>query len=101
MGALGNVRSVEQPHTEENYLTHEMGFRIARKHARKLRALVLACGFSLPALLAALALVLPSASAWASWFAVLIGMGGIFVERWLFFAEAKHAVMLFYGARSA
>lgn len=101
LGALGNVRSVEQPHTEENYLTHEMGFRIARKHAHKLRALVLACAFGLPAMLAVLALMLPSASAWASWFAVLIGMGGIFIERWLFFAEAKHAVMLFYGARSA
>ncbi|MCC6440059.1 MAG: dimethyl sulfoxide reductase anchor subunit, partial [Rhodanobacteraceae bacterium] len=80
--------------------THEMGFRLARKHARKLRALVLAFGFGMPALLAVLALVLPSAGAWASWLAVLFGMGGIFIERWLFFAEAKHVVMLFYGARS-
>ncbi|MGB2790619.1 MAG: hypothetical protein WBC13_15010, partial [Dokdonella sp.] len=100
LGALGTVRSVEQPHTEENYLTHEMGFRIARKHARKLRALVLALGFGMPALLAVLALVLPATGAWTSWLAVLFGMGGIFIERWLFFAEAKHAVMLFYGARS-
>jgi len=100
LAALGTVRSVEQPHTEENYLTHEMGFRIARKHARKLRALVLAFGFGLPALLAVLALVLPATGAWTSWLAVLFGMGGIFIERWLFFAEAKHAVMLFYGARS-
>jgi DMSO reductase anchor subunit len=100
LGALGTVRSVEQPHTEENYLTHEMGFRLARKHARKLRALVLALGFGMPALLAVLALVLPAAGAWASWLAVLFGMGGIFIERWLFFAEAKHVVMLFYGARS-
>jgi len=24
-------------------------------------------------------------------------MAGIFVERWLFFAEAKHSVTLYYG----
>ena len=29
---LGTVRSFEQPHTEENYLTREMGFVLARKH---------------------------------------------------------------------
>jgi DMSO reductase anchor subunit len=61
---------------------------------------VLALVFGMPALLAVLALVLPATGAWTSWLAVLFGMGGIFIERWLFFAEAKHAVMLFYGARS-
>jgi DMSO reductase anchor subunit len=25
-------------------------------------------------------------------------MVGVFVERWLFFAQARHAVMLYYGA---
>ena len=27
--------------------------------------------------------------------------GGAVVERWLFFAEAKHNITLYYGARSA
>jgi DMSO reductase anchor subunit len=30
--------------------------------------------------------------------AALIGTGGVLVERWLFFAEAKHTVTLYYGA---
>ncbi len=32
-----SVRLMEGPHTEENYLMQEMGFKIARKHAQKLR----------------------------------------------------------------
>ena len=31
LGSIGSVRSFEAPHTEENYLTHEMGFVLARK----------------------------------------------------------------------
>ena len=90
------------PHTEENYLLKEMGFRIARKHARKLRRIALLAGFLLPlaAVLAALAtphvgdlvlLVL----------AVVLNAIGTIAERWLFFAEAKHTVMLYYGAERA
>ena len=33
--------------------------------------------------------------------AVLTAMTGALVERWLFFAEAKHTVTLYYGARAA
>lgn len=99
LASLGTLRSVEQPHTEENYLTHEMGFRLARKHARKLRMLVLACGFGLPIILVMLALLLPDLNPLFAWLALVFGMVGVFLERWLFFAEAKHTVMLYYGAR--
>lgn len=98
LGALGNVRSFEQPHTQENYLTHEMGFRIARKHSRKLRRICLLAGFILPAILALLALLVPWLSVAAAWISLFTGMFGIFLERWLFFAEARHAVMLYYTA---
>ena len=97
LGTLGSVSSFEQPHTEENYLTHEMGFVLARKHSRKLRAIVLVAGFLIPALFAALGLALPATRVAAAWLALAAGMLGIFVERWLFFAEAKHAVMAYYG----
>ncbi|MEO7935505.1 MAG: DmsC/YnfH family molybdoenzyme membrane anchor subunit [Dokdonella sp.] len=100
LGALGTVRSFEQPHTEENYLTHEMGFRVARKHSRKLRLICLLAGFVVPALLALLCLAVPKLGMIAAWLSLLSGLLGIFIERWLFFAEAKHAVMLYYGARS-
>ncbi len=100
LGALGKVRSFEQPHTEENYLTHEMGFQIARKHSRRLRLICLLAGFVVPALLALVCLALPILGLAAAWVSLLSGLLGIFIERWLFFAQASHAVMLYYGARS-
>src|SRR4029079_18734160 len=48
LGAFGKVRMLTAPHTEENYLMKEMGFRIARKHAQKLRRIALFAGFVLP-----------------------------------------------------
>ncbi len=33
--------------------------------------------------------------------AALIAVPGLAIERWLFFAEAKHAVTLYYGAETA
>lgn len=95
--ALGTVRSFEQPHTEENYLTHEMGFVLARKHSRKLRTIALATAFVLPSVLAALGLLFPLAEAPAAGVALAGGLVGLFVERWLFFAEARHAVIAYYG----
>ena len=95
LDAQGTVRSFEQPHTEENYLTHEMGFVLARRHSAKLRSIVLIAAFAIPAALAMLALAI-HASAFA-WIALLCGFAGLFVERWLFFAEAKHAVMGYYA----
>jgi DMSO reductase anchor subunit len=97
LASQGAVRSFEQPHTEENYLTHEMGFVLARKHAAKLRTIALISGFALPAMLAILGIVVPVARPAAAWCAVVFGFAGIFVERWLFFAEAKHAVIAYYG----
>lgn len=98
LASLGSVRSFEQPHTEENYLTHEMGFRLARKHSRKLRMICLLAGFAVPALLALLSLLMPKLGMVAAWISLSSGLLGIFVERWLFFAEARHSVMLYYGA---
>ena len=99
LGSRGRVRLLEAPHTEENYLLKEMGFRIARKHAGRLRRIVRLAGFAAPALASLFAASLGRAPA-----AVLAGIGvvsaalGLVVERWLFFAEAKHTVTLYYGA---
>ena len=96
LGALGTVRSLELPHTEENYLLREMGFRIGRKHAARLRRIAVSLGFTVPILLllagalgVATVLLLPLAS--------LACLAGIYIERWLFFAEATHTVTLYYG----
>lgn len=102
LGALGEVRLFEAPHTSENYLMKEMGYRIARKHATKLRTISSICGFTLPFLLALIPLGFsnPVASV-AAVAAALLSTAGVLVERWLFFAEAKHTVTLFYGAAKA
>lgn len=96
--AGGTVRSLEWPHTEENYLLKEMGFRIARKHGAKLRLITQILAFALPGLLLLAAIFLPwPLAAIASVLAAFAQFAGMLVERWLFFAEAKHTVTLYYG----
>lgn len=96
--AGGTVRSLEWPHTEENYLLKEMGFRIARKHSAKLRMLTQALAFALPVLLLVATFALPwPYAAVPSGLAAIVQFAGMLVERWLFFAEAKHTVTLYYG----
>ncbi|MHA6642052.1 dimethyl sulfoxide reductase anchor subunit family protein [Mesorhizobium sp. A623] len=101
LGAIGKVRLFERPHVNENYLTREMGFKVVRKHADKLWKLAVAAGGLVPGLLM-LALLLAGANAGpmaAVLAAVALGfhMLGMVTERWLFFAEARHAVMNYYG----
>lgn len=94
----GTVRSIEWPHTEENYLLKEMGFRVARKHRLRLRSFVEMAGFAVPMALLVVALFTPVIAAIALCvLAALIQFSGLLVERWLFFAEAKHTVTLYYG----
>lgn len=101
LGSRGKVRLFEAPHTSENYLLKEMGFVVARKHAAKLRRLSLALGFGLPFLLSFIPLLAPGWPAiGATLGAAVLATAGVFVERWLFFAEARHAVTLYYGATS-
>ncbi len=96
----GPVRQFEAPHTAENYVMQEMGYRIARKHAKKLRRIALILGFLLPALLllGSLALSGTIGAAALAVLAALFALVGLLVERWLFFAEARHVVTLYYGA---
>jgi DMSO reductase anchor subunit len=99
LGRGGRVQMLEPPHTEENYLLQEMGYQIARKHRIRLRAVARVAGFALPVLLTLVALVVSGGmGALAATLAVASAALGLVVERWLFFAEAKHTVMLYYGA---
>lgn len=97
VGLPGREVSVfERPHTQGNYLTREMGYVLARKHARPLRAIAVL-----------LFAAVPMAAAWLAWahpdwagpvFTVgaLLALAGVLVERWLFFAQARHLVTLYY-----
>jgi len=102
LGTFGAVRLFEAPHTSENYLMKEMGYRIARKHAAKLRGIALGMGFAAPFLLTLATLAQPaSLGAISAILAAVLSTAGVLVERWLFFAEAKHTVTLYYGAQRA
>lgn len=98
LGAIGKVRLLERPHTGENYLTREMVHVIGRKHASKLRTIAVLVGAGLPLLIVLGVWLLSISTVWLM-FAFVSLMIGLFVERWLFFAEAEHAVSLYYGGR--
>ena len=69
---------------------------------RRLRMIALALGGALPVVLAAAATQLPDmAGAFVGLAAVISAGAGLLVERWLFLAEAVHAVSLYYGADAA
>ncbi len=94
LGFIGKVRLLEPPHTQPNYLMKEMGFEVARKHSAKLRRIAIILGFVLPFIVLYLS---PFGNFMDAALAVTLGAIGIVTERWLFFAEAKHVVMLYYG----
>jgi sulfite dehydrogenase (quinone) subunit SoeC len=89
------VTVFERPHTEANYLTREMGYIVARRHSRRLRRLAVLLFAIVPLLCILAAGVLPAPALWYS-VAAVSALFGAFVERWLFFAEAKHLVTLYY-----
>ncbi|WP_353861680.1 DmsC/YnfH family molybdoenzyme membrane anchor subunit [Azospirillum formosense] len=103
LGHIGRVRLLDAPHSEDNYLLKEMGFRVGRRHAVRLRLITRLAAFALPTALSLGALVAgPGAlSGTLALLAAAAAALGVIAERWLFFAEAKHTVTLFYGAGEA
>jgi DMSO reductase anchor subunit len=98
LGRIGRVRLLERPHYADNYLLREMGFEIGRRHAERLRRLAQGFGFGLPLALTVAAIWLPPLAATLAALAAALSLSlGLVAERWLFFAEARHAVQLYYG----
>lgn len=94
----GKVRLLEGPHDGGSYLMSEMGFRIARRHAARLRRIAVIWGFLFPLL--GLTMVQYSDGGSTTIVVVIVVIAaavGTLAERYLFFAEAKHAVTLYYG----
>ncbi len=88
--ANAKVRLLDVGHSHATFLTHEFGFELARQNASLLKIALFFFGFALPFILLALS---PRLAAIASISSLL----GLLVERWLFFAEAKHVVRLYHG----
>jgi len=93
---MREVALFERPITEGNYITREMAFVLARKHARRLRALALVLIAGVPVACLLLGWAVAPLLATACGAAALSALAGALVERWLFFAEARHLVTLYY-----
>ena len=75
---------------------------VGRKHALKLRRLVLGAGLGVALASTLTQLVAgPLMPVPLSLLAVIAAGFAVVVERWLFFAEAQHIVTLYYGAEAA
>lgn len=98
---FGSVRAFEGPTTEGNYLTREMAFVLARKHARALRRYALVLLSAVPIIAIVLILIWPFMHVWLAPVAAVGCVSGLFVERWLFFAQARHAVAAYFPDRDA
>lgn len=85
------VRLLDVGHTHGTFLTNEFGFEVARNKASLLRLAVFFFAFVAPFVLLVLSVKLATVAAVCS-------LLGLLVERWLFFAEARHVVRLYHGS---
>jgi len=103
LGRFGMARPLDPPHTQPNFVMREMGYQVARRHAERLRQVSAALLFLLPIVAGLLLLLnLPNSIQIAiAALSALSAVAGVLTERWLFFAEAEHVVMVFYRGGSA
>lgn len=92
------VRLLDVGHTAGTFLTDEFGYRVAAGRLARLRVLSLVLAFAAPLLLLA-ALMFGRLGVAGVVAALLSAAAGIFIERWLFFADARHVVNLYHGAQ--
>jgi DMSO reductase anchor subunit len=98
IGIKGNISPLDPPHSSANYLMKEMGFQIARKQAHILTPIAVLATYIIPCI----CLLIASFSSLQvmiillSTIALVSCVIGIIAERYLFFAEAKHVVTLYY-----
>jgi len=85
-----SVRLLDQGHTANSFLNDEFGYQVAADRLFVLRVLMCAGAFIVPFILLLWLPVL-------GWLAALCALAGLLLERWLFFAEARHVVRLFHG----
>jgi DMSO reductase anchor subunit len=92
------VKLLDVGHSSATFLTEEFGYQVARFKILMLRALVFLLAFIVPLLL--LVGVLGEVGLVHLILATVLAYAGVFIERWLFFAEARHVVNLYHGAQT-
>ncbi|MFW5881071.1 MAG: dimethyl sulfoxide reductase anchor subunit family protein [Roseicyclus sp.] len=90
------IRPLDPPHTQPNFVMREMGYVVARRHARRLRRIALALLFAVPLTATLASAFWPGGAVPLLALASLSASLGVWLERWLFFAEAEHLSMLYY-----
>jgi DMSO reductase anchor subunit len=93
------VRLLDAGHNASTFLTNEFVFDAGALKLLRLRWLMITLTFFLPLVLLVAAHHLEVAS--AAYIAMISLYTGLFVERWLFFAEARHVVRLYHGDQRA
>ena len=92
------VRLFDTGNTAGTFLTDEFGYQADATFLRNLKGAVFGLAFIVP-----LFLMLLMANGHLGWMgaflAVLSVLAGLGVERWLFFAEARHVVRLYHGVQ--
>lgn len=92
MFTRATVRLLDVGHTSGTFLTDEFGYQVARFRIMLLRYAVYLFAFIIPGLF------LPYSDGFqSSLLLTLTAILGVFIERWLFFAEARHVVTLYHG----
>jgi DMSO reductase anchor subunit len=92
-----NVRLLDVGHTAGTFLTEEFGYVPERTIVALFKTLVFVLGFILPGLII-FGMTSGEASSTLAITALISAVIGIGLERWLFFAEARHVVNLYHGA---
>ncbi len=92
------VRLLDVGHTAGTFLTDEFGYQVAARRLMRLRLSSAVFAFGLPLLLLLTAMFNPpgNIALIATLLSAAVGVG---IERWLFFADARHVVNLYHGAQ--
>ena len=93
------VRLLDAGHNADTFLTKEFVFDAGAMKLLRLRWLMIILLFVVPLMLVVATYTFGVAP--AVYFAMASLYLGLFVERWLFFAEARHVVRLYHGDQRA
>ena len=91
------VRLLDVGQASDNFINKEFGFQVAKAKLIWLRGICVATAFVIPFLILSGLFGLPGVV--SLFVSLLSGYVGVFLERWLFFAEARHVVNLYQGAQ--
>jgi len=89
------VRLLDVGHSSDTFHTKEFGFQVDKVKLIWLRCITVLLAFVLPLLLVTGSF--GDVGFTTMVLAVVCAYAGVFIERWLFFAEARHVVNLYHG----